>query len=164
MRHDKPDPPNSGVQSDFTELESLIRRVPPAVPSRQLDARIWRLLEHARPKLWRGTVLTGLAAAILFLIVWSGWLYHPRKDGTPHALEPSGIKPTPVASLSRPLRIERNASTTADRGIVGFAGTVPLHGYRVQSVKQIWYVDTNGKRLCVTVPTERLVLVPVRTF
>jgi hypothetical protein len=164
MRHDKPDPPESEVQPGLTELESLVRGVPLAPPSRQLDARIWRLLENARPKLWRGTALTGLAAAIVLAVLWSGWLYRPHRAAVPQAGETLPIKPTPVDSVSRPLRIERDASMLADRGIVGFAGKVPLHGYRVQSVRQVWYVDSSGKRLCVTVPSERLVLVPVHTF
>ena len=164
MRHDKQEPPGTGVPQDSTELESLIRAVPLKAPPRQLDARVWQLLEHSRANLWRGTMLTGLAAAIAFLIVWSGWLYHRHASGSPIASRSAEVTATAVASASRPLRIERDASTLADGGIVGFAGKIPLHGYRVRDVRQIWYVDPNGKRLCVTVPTERVVLVPVHTF
>ena len=162
MRHDRQEPPGTNVRQDSTELESFISAVPLKAPPRQLDARIRQLLEHSRANLWRGTMLTGLAAAIVFLIVWSGWLYHAPRS--PIASRPADVKPTPVASVSRPLRIERDASTLADGGIVGFAGKVPLHGYRVRGVRQIWYVDPNGKRLFVTVPTDRVVLVPVHTF
>ena len=164
MRHHKPGPPESEVQPELSGLESLIRGVRLAPPSRRLDARIWRVLEEARPKLWRGTALTGLAAAILFAVVWGGWLYRSHPPAGPGGVEPPPVAPTPVVSIAHPLRIERDASRLADHGIVGFAGKVPLHGYGVQSVRQVWYVDSSGKRLCVTVPTERLVLVPVRAF
>lgn len=164
MRHDKRDAPGADTQRDFAELESLVRGLPLATPSRQLETRICRLLEDARLKLWRGTALTGLAAAIVLVVLWGGWLYRPHRSTATKAGGPLPIQPTPVASLARPLRIERDASSLADRGIVGFAGKVPLHGYRVQSVKQVWYVDPSGKSLCVTVPTDRLVLVPVHTF
>jgi len=129
-----------------------------------LDARIWRLLEESRPKLWRGTALTGLAAAIALAVLCSGWLYHSHPSAAPPGRDPLPLKPTPVISVAHPLRIERDASSLADRGIVGFAGSVPLHGYGLHSVRQVWYVDSSGKRLCVTVPTERLVLVPVHPF
>jgi hypothetical protein len=39
-----------------------------------------------------------------------------------------------------------------------------LQGYRYESVRQVWYVDSGGKKLCVTIPRERVVLVPVRSF
>jgi hypothetical protein len=164
MRHDKPEEPESEAQADLSGLESLVRGVRLAPPSRRLDARIWRLLEGARPKPWRGTALTGLAAAIVLAVLWSGWLYRSHRSAAPRGGGPLPIEPTPVASVAHPLRIERDASRLADHGIVGFAGKVPVRGYGVQSVRQVWYVDSSGKRLCVTVPTERLVLVPVHAF
>jgi hypothetical protein len=164
MRYDKTDPPKSEMQPDLGGLESWVRGVRLAPPSRRLDASIWRLLEEARPKLWRGTALTGLAAAIVLAVVWGGLLYRSHQAAAPRNGEPLPVTPMPVASVAHPVRIERDASRLADHGIVGFAGKVPLRGYGVQSVRQVWYVDSSGKRLCVTVPTERLVLVPVRAF
>src|SRR5690242_5981476 len=137
MRHDKRDPPESEVQPDLNGLESLVRGIRLAPPSRKLDARIWRLFEASRPKLWRGTALTGIAAAIVLAVLWNGWLHHSHPPAVSGEGTPSPVTPTPAMSVAHPLRIERDASSLADRGIVGLAGSVPLRAYGVQSVRQV---------------------------
>jgi hypothetical protein len=147
---------------DDTELELLIGNLPLAPPSRQLDVRVARTLERSRQRP-RLAPLIGLAAAVV-LAAAIGWkvLSRPTVNSS-HAVAPAPLAVTP-AGFSRPLRIEQNQARLADHGIVGFAGSTPLRGFHVHGVKQIWYVDPDGKRLCVTVPTDRVVLVPIQTF
>jgi hypothetical protein len=160
----KPDEMELGRDADpgDAEMESLIRALPLASPSQELDLRIARTLKASRRR-WRLAPLAGLAASVA-LAAAIGWKILPRSSSNP----PTPITPAPLpitpASFARPLRIEQNQVRLTDRGIVGFAGATPLRGFHVHGMKQIWYVDPAGKRVCVTVPTDRVVLVPVQTF
>lgn len=153
-----------GPEPNSPELELLLRRMPLAPPSAQLDQRIWQLrcalIRIARIR----AAIIGIAAAIT-LLVGLTLLVHHRLGIKQQATNKTSPAPlVPVVNVSRPLRIERNGARVADEGIVGFAGRTPLHGYRYESVRQIWYVDPQGRRLCVTIPDQRVVLVPVHPF
>ena len=153
-----------GPEPGTAEFESLLRQMPLAPPSKRLDMRMRELL---RPPLriarFRAAIV-GVAAAIV-LLVGLALIVHQRFGTNQTASNKASPAPVvPIVSISRPLRIERNGATMADAGIVGFAGQTPLHGYRYESVRQIWYVDQQGRRLCVTIPDRRIVLVPVHPF
>ena len=155
--------PDETDTHDLAEVESLLRAMPLAAPSARLEARVRRVLARPRPgERLRGACLA--AAAIIAVVIGiSPLLVHRTTDVSRPA--PRIVMGHGSPAVARPLRVERDAVRIADDGIVAYAGNVPLRGYRCRAVRQIWYFDARqGKRLYVTVPTDRLVLVPVRSF
>jgi len=144
----------------------LLRQMRLARPPARLDRRVWSAMVGRRGGVQGLVTVIAAAAAV---IVLAGPLVLHRFQRSYVARIDAPDRPSIVrmvaATSSRPLRVERDASRLADRGIVGFSGNVPLHGYRRECVRQIWYFDAKRRSyLCVTVPREQVVLVPVHPF
>ena len=168
-RADFPDPPEQAagepIASDDADTEPLLRNMRLSEPSAELDRRVLRTLARPSPAERLRTACL-LAAAILALaIIGTVPLLLHRQTG-PHrtASSTQGVR-TAAADPGRRLRIERDTACVGDGGIVGYAGSMPVRGYRYQSVRQIWYFDpVSHRRLSVTVPRDQLVLVAVHPF
>jgi hypothetical protein len=150
--------------ADEQELEFLLRTAPLTQPPASLDRRVLQTVRfHHFARLRTIGIAAGIFGAILTLAVF---VHRPQRHEIAQEPVPANDQTSAIAisAMSSSRRIERSASRLDDKGIVGFTGKVPLHGYRYESVRQVWYQDANGKRLCVTIPQSRIVLVPVRTF
>ena len=163
-----PDPragptPDETDTHDLAEVESRLRAMSLAAPSARLEARVRRVLARPRPgERLRGACLA--AAAIIAVVIGISPLLVHRTTVVSHPA-PRVVVGHGSPAVARPLRVERDALRVADNGVVAYAGNVPVRGYRCQAVRQIWYFDARqGRRLCVTIPTDQLVLVPVRPF
>lgn len=158
--------PREPDDGELAEIESLLRRMPLAAPSRRLDARMYSELARPRAKARLRSAWVAAAAVITLAIGTMPLLFHHDRAPSTGVRVPGGVAAVGVTiPKPRPLRVERDAVRVADKGIVAVAGSVPVHGYLCQSLRQIWYFDPKQhKQLCVTIPADRLVLLPVRAF
>ena len=155
-----------GREDDPRELqfEMGLRRLPLRGPSRELDARIARLVRSV-PRHHRGRpLLLAVAASIAVAMGTVPILVHRQPT-----IPPPPVVRGPAVTLPRPaagaLRVERQVARVADDGVIGTANGVPVQLLHYRAVRQIWYFDPHtGNKLQVTVPRDQVVLVPVRTF
>lgn len=158
--------PDENEGAELAEIESLLRRMPLAAPSRHLELGISSVLARPRAQARLRSAWVAAAAVITLAIGTTPLLFHHGRAPSTGLHVPGAVASVGVAiPMPRPLRVERDAVRVADKGIIAFAGSVPVRGFRCQSVRQIWYFDPKQhKQLCVTIPADRLVLLPVRAF
>ena len=158
--------PREPDYGELAEVESLLREMPLAGPSGRLEAKMSSALTRPGAQARLRSAWVAAAAAIALAIGTMPLLLHHDRAPSTGDRVPGAVAAVGVAiPMPRPLRIERDAVRVADKGIVAFAGSVPVRGYRCQSLRQIWYFDPKQhKQLCVTIPADRLVLLPVRAF
>lgn len=169
MKGNQPDEVDPLADAADAEIEQLLRRMPLARPSRRLDERVRLALVPRGPAGWFAVgALSAAAAAAAVIVVGLPLLHggHNRVSALPTSSQ--GVPISPVVSSNEPparLRVESDAARVDDAGIVGRLDGVPLHGYHVRQVRQIWYYDAQREtRLSVTVPVDQVVVVPVHTF
>lgn len=173
MKRNQPDEADPLADAAAAEIEQLLRRMPLARPSRRLDERVRLALVPRGPAGWFAVGALSAAAAAAAVIVVGLPLLHGGHDRVSAlSTSPQGAPISPVVSsvvssneLPARLRVESDAGRVDDAGIVGRVDGVPLHGYHVRRVRQIWYYDAQrDTRLSVTVPVDQVVVVPVQTF
>ena len=163
MNWNDPDSNDLAEARGDQEIEAMLREIPLKEPSSLLDRRLLGTprASSAMAQL-RAAGLGAAVAALLVLAVTVWWTRAAKPLGRPPVHSP--VRQA-SAEAKRPLRIERSMSRVIDDGVIGSAAGVPLQQVRYRSLRQIWIVDPRrGTRLAVTVPDDRVVLIPVRTF
>jgi hypothetical protein len=147
------------------DIQELLGRMPLARPPSRLDDRVRFALLRGQGRWIALGAFTSAAAALVAVGVLL-----PRHSSTEisplvsagagsHALSAS------ASILPSRLRIERDTERVEDAGIVARLNGVPVREIHYRAQKQVWYYDAKrGTQLSVTVPVDRVVIVPVRTF
>lgn len=167
MKRKQPDESDPLTDAIDREVEQLLRRMPLARPSSRLDERVRLALTPRSPAGWFAVGALSAAAAAAVFLFGLPMLHH--ENGHVSVLPPQQIVPAmpAVSSTDEParLRVESDAARVDDAGIVGRLDGIPLRGYHVQQERQIWYYDPQRHtRLFVTIPDDRVVVVPVQAF
>jgi len=172
------EPPNE--KQEMQEIESLLRKLPLRRPSVELDGRVMSEITHRNYFPWR----MAAAAAVVFAVgttvilsrnVWKPWTtLHinvartntavPRSPEVPMAM---AAPATDDASLysNGAMRVQRTLAAMSNDGLVERTGDTPVQVFRCQTVKQIFFFDPeHNSRMSVTVPVERVVMIPVQSF
>jgi hypothetical protein len=161
-------------ESEFNEIEALMRRAPLRQPPPGLDARISELSRRlpAPQRTMRLRLLAWSVAALM--AISSGSIWAVKQFGhRPTAVVPTALV-TPidrkepivaVAQKSKPVGLVRTVSNFRNEGIIASVEGAPFRRYRRQSVQQFLLMDAkSGTHVAVTVPREEIVVVRVPTF
>jgi len=164
MRLDPIKDSDAATEQENAHIRQLLGQMPLAQPSSRLDDRVRSTLLRGRSR-WIavGTFSSAAAALVAIAIVL------PRHSSAPSQQIVSNNSGSPVLPVSSPapgrLRIERDYKRIDDVGVVARLNGVPIRQMHYRGERQVWYFDAKrNTRLSVTVPVDRVVMVPVDTF
>jgi hypothetical protein len=164
MRLDPLKDPDAAAEQEDAHIRQLLGQMPVARPSSRLDDHVRSTLLRGRGR-WIavGTFSSAAAALVALAIVL------PRHSSSPlQQIVSNGTgSPVPPVSSAVPhrLRIERDVKRIDDAGVVALINGVPIREMHYRGEQQVWYFDAKrNTRLSVTVPVDRVIMVPVHTF
>ena len=164
------------------DIENLLRQMPLAKPSADLDARVADTLAGdaagtetrrantwGRPRPMRSWLIGAVggamaAAAVVMLVVGLPQNTGVVTPGQQNVLVPVEVArstppPAPTASVE-PVRLEQNWSEVSDEGIVCPDPQTPLRTFRHRTVDRVQFFDPQRNiRMETTVPREEFIFV-----
>ncbi len=161
--------------SEFQEIEDILRRLPVREPSAMIDHRIEALTRQVR---WVDAArFMGLGAAAMLALAIGAWplLHRPASqlvaaDRNPTAIENPRQRPS-VSNASKPaksassLLLEMTNSRITDDGVVAVLDGTPVQRYHTHSIQKVWMVDPKtGKPVLVTIPRDQVTLRRIEAY
>lgn len=145
-------------------IETMLRNMPLARPSADLDRRVLSS-RPARPLVLRlGAALAlGAAAATILVVLATREQPGPALPG-PRALASAPAPATGVAPAANPVCLEQNWSTIEYQGVLDSADQGPLRAYRQQTLQRMVILDANGRPTEVNVPRQNVILVSAEQY
>jgi hypothetical protein len=156
-------------------FESTLRELSPAKVPPPLQSRILEIFDalpetenqpaKAAENISRFHFLRPLAAAAAILIAATGVFFAVLNNlDTPTGANPGGMVMTPGKAPFVPVHTENIFEGVDDEGLFLTGGKVPVHGVRYRFSDSFqWENREDGSVIKMTIPSERLYLLPVRT-
>jgi len=155
-------------------FESELREFTPAELPQPLQSRILGIFDTAAQstspediavKVTSFRILKSLAVAAAVLIAVTGVFFAVLNNlSTNPQPPPGGIAKQPSTESFVPLHAENVFEGVEDEGLFLTGEKIPVHGVRYRFSDSFhWQNPKNGSVIKMTVPSERLYLIPVRT-
>jgi len=147
----------------MANMESLLRELPLASPSVELDRRVLGIRARRRlvAVVYSGAALAAAAVLVLAVVLH---LAGQKPPAAPLAIVPTGCLPTTAGTVDASGREEVVWSRLVYQGSVVGEDGVPLRAYRQESVRQVQWVEESGQHMQVVVPREQIVLLPAEIY